>query len=310
MAYRTIIVGTDRSPTARKAERAAARLADRLGAELVVFTAEDVPPAEGLVREAQRRSADLIVVGRKGMGKVRRLRLGPIAEQVAQQAPCDLLIARTTAPTPTAGHRDYRRLLIGTDGSETATEAARKGFFLAELLMADVTLLYVGNDLDGRITLEETARDQPDTVGVEPIVVPGDPAERLCELAARRDIDLIVVGNRGVPGQWHLLTAVPLKVAHGAPSDVLVAKTMGRSLADIAPGHGAVVMSGGRRVAAFRDEHGVLHTFSPRCNHLGCTVGWNDADRTWDCPCHGSRYDRDGTVVHGPAKEPLTPIEL
>lgn len=61
----------------------------------------------------------------------------------------------------------------------------------------------------------------------------------------------------------------------------------------------------GEKVATYRDENGDLHSFSAVCNHLGCTVRWNNAEKTWDCPCHGSRYSYDGTVVHGPAKEDL-----
>jgi Rieske Fe-S protein len=59
------------------------------------------------------------------------------------------------------------------------------------------------------------------------------------------------------------------------------------------------------RTAAFRDDNGTLHVLSARCTHLGCTVAWNDAERSWDCPCHGSRFGVDGAVLHGPAVEPL-----
>jgi Rieske Fe-S protein len=63
-------------------------------------------------------------------------------------------------------------------------------------------------------------------------------------------------------------------------------------------------------VAAYRDEAGALHAVSSRCTHLGCTVGWNDGDKTWDCPCHGSRYDKDGKVIQGPAEENLAPVTV
>ena len=61
----------------------------------------------------------------------------------------------------------------------------------------------------------------------------------------------------------------------------------------------------GERIAAFRDDDGTTHTVSPVCTHLGCHVKFNDAERTWDCPCHGSRYDVDGTVIEGPAVRDL-----
>jgi Rieske Fe-S protein len=64
----------------------------------------------------------------------------------------------------------------------------------------------------------------------------------------------------------------------------------------------------GTRVAAYRDESGELHVLSPKCQHLGCTVDWNDADKTWDCPCHGSRYRWSGEVIEGPATKALDPI--
>ncbi|MFE2443097.1 FAD-dependent oxidoreductase [Streptomyces sp. NPDC021218] len=74
---------------------------------------------------------------------------------------------------------------------------------------------------------------------------------------------------------------------------------------DIPPGGGAVVRLGGRQRAVHRDEGGELHTLSACCTHLGCLVRFNDAERTWECPCHGSRFAIDGSVLQGPAVRPL-----
>jgi glycine/D-amino acid oxidase-like deaminating enzyme/nitrite reductase/ring-hydroxylating ferredoxin subunit len=74
---------------------------------------------------------------------------------------------------------------------------------------------------------------------------------------------------------------------------------------DLAPGEGAVVHADGERLAVYRGEDGRLRSLSAKCTHLGCVVGFNDAERTWDCPCHGSRFDLDGSVIQGPATEPL-----
>jgi Rieske Fe-S protein len=78
---------------------------------------------------------------------------------------------------------------------------------------------------------------------------------------------------------------------------------------EIVPNTGAVVREGLRKVAAFRDEAGELHRRSAVCTHLGCIVAWNAAASTWDCPCHGSRFDPYGTVVNGPAVEDLRKLE-
>jgi glycine/D-amino acid oxidase-like deaminating enzyme/nitrite reductase/ring-hydroxylating ferredoxin subunit len=75
---------------------------------------------------------------------------------------------------------------------------------------------------------------------------------------------------------------------------------------EIPPGGGAIVGRGAGQMAVHRDEHGRLHAVSARCTHLGCIVNWNEAEESWDCPCHGSRFAPDGSVVHGPA---LTPLE-
>jgi Rieske Fe-S protein len=74
-----------------------------------------------------------------------------------------------------------------------------------------------------------------------------------------------------------------------------------RPLEDLKPGEGAILEHEGGKVAAARDEDGTLHAVSARCTHLGCLVTWNNAERSWDCPCHGSRFAPDGTVLEGPA---------
>jgi glycine/D-amino acid oxidase-like deaminating enzyme/nitrite reductase/ring-hydroxylating ferredoxin subunit len=77
------------------------------------------------------------------------------------------------------------------------------------------------------------------------------------------------------------------------------------SAADLAPGEGRVVGSGLGQEAVHRDDDGQLHAVSARCTHLGCIVEWNAAERTWDCPCHGSRFGAKGEVLTGPATHPL-----
>jgi glycine/D-amino acid oxidase-like deaminating enzyme/nitrite reductase/ring-hydroxylating ferredoxin subunit len=73
-------------------------------------------------------------------------------------------------------------------------------------------------------------------------------------------------------------------------------------------GAGRVVELNGQKVAVHRDERGAVTKRSAVCTHMGCTVRWNDAERTWDCPCHGSRFKPDGAVIAGPAESPLAKI--
>src|ERR687895_73199 len=106
MGYRTIVVGTDGSATAYRAQQKAVRFARTVGAHL-------------------------IAIGDVGMGKARRLRLGGVAERAAHSAPCDVLIVRTRRRVrKTADKRVYHRIVVGTDGSSTASEAVRKAFDL------------------------------------------------------------------------------------------------------------------------------------------------------------------------------------
>ena len=81
------------------------------------------------------------------------------------------------------------------------------------------------------------------------------------------------------------------------------------SVDEIAPNTGAVIREGVRKIAVFRDEAGELHKLSAVCTHLGCIVGWNKAASTWDCPCHGSRFDAYGRVINGPASRDLETLQ-
>jgi Rieske Fe-S protein len=72
---------------------------------------------------------------------------------------------------------------------------------------------------------------------------------------------------------------------------------------------GAVVRQAAAKLAVYRGPDGKYHAFSAVCPHLGCVVQWNAAEKTWDCPCHGSRFDKLGKVVNGPANTDLAPAE-
>lgn len=124
---------------------------------------------------------------------------------------------------------------------------------------------------------------------------------------------------QGHPNRWAELYD-PSRIRAGAAGDFLKENlnvaaqytswiTPGEvsSLDEITPNTGAVLREGAAKVAIFRDEAGELHRRSAVCTHLGCIVGWNKAASTWDCPCHGSRFDAYGRVVNGPARKDLDP---
>jgi glycine/D-amino acid oxidase-like deaminating enzyme/nitrite reductase/ring-hydroxylating ferredoxin subunit len=79
---------------------------------------------------------------------------------------------------------------------------------------------------------------------------------------------------------------------------------------EILPGSGALLRHGLGKIAVHRDGKGGVHALSAVCTHLGCVVAWNSAEGTWDCPCHGSRFAPDGTVLNGPAIKPLEKVDL
>lgn len=82
------------------------------------------------------------------------------------------------------------------------------------------------------------------------------------------------------------------------------------SPSELSRGCGAMLDVDGKRTAVYRDEHGQLHAMSALCPHLKCVVQWNGHERTWDCPCHGSRFSATGALLEGPARQGLTPEPL
>ncbi|MBA2746892.1 MAG: FAD-dependent oxidoreductase [Flavisolibacter sp.] len=81
-------------------------------------------------------------------------------------------------------------------------------------------------------------------------------------------------------------------------------------LAEMAPGEGRLVKFEGNRLAIYKDENGKLFALNPVCTHAKCIVDWNTAEKSWDCPCHGGRFDIDGKVITGPAHKPLEVVQV
>jgi Rieske Fe-S protein len=89
-----------------------------------------------------------------------------------------------------------------------------------------------------------------------------------------------------------------------------VAGSEGKDLRTLKRSSGKILNLGGKKVAAYRDEKGIVTLCSPVCTHLKCIVGWNEVEQTWDCPCHGSRFKPTGEVLSGPAEQPLNRIAM
>ena len=73
----------------------------------------------------------------------------------------------------------------------------------------------------------------------------------------------------------------------------------------LSPGHGGIVEYDGKKAGVYKDEHGEIFVVSVQCPHLGCQLEWNSDEKSWDCPCHGSRFDYKGNLLDNPAQEDL-----
>src|ERR671918_457225 len=221
MPYRTIVVGTDGSPTATVAVGVAQALARRLRGKLVLVGALD---AYGVSRQ-------------------------PLQAALYDAAEA----ARAKKVDATA------ELIEGTPGESILAAA------LASVYAGSVTLVHVGDPLVGAIKLDEVATAKPEDVEVQRRAVEGDPAQVLCDLAESEDAQLVVVGNKGMSGVRRFLGSVPNKVAHEVPSDVLIVKTVDRSVDDLLAGHGGIVLVDGKQLAVYRADDGSTFELSPRC---------------------------------------------
>ncbi len=115
------------------------------------------------------------------------------------------------------------------------------------------------------------------------------------------------VGRKKLSSVWDYLTE-NLDYPYYYLKDKL-GKAEGKSLRAVKRGEGRILSLDGRRVAVYRDNDNKVTQLSPACTHMGCVVRWNNAESTWDCPCHGSRFGATGEVIAGPAEKPLEMAE-
>lgn len=263
--FKRIVVGTDGSDTASAAVAQAVALGGRTGAEVLVIHAyprtrrdrvtgaeesgsllRDVQrqhgdvvslrtlaregnPADVLVKVAAEEGADLIVTGNRGMTGKRIL--GTVPDRVSHRSPCSVLVAHTRWAWMPEGEEIHEgrlpeRVLIATDGSDTAAVAVAAGAGLARTLAAEAMLLHVGEPGHGRTVLQRAAQDIGDGLVLKTVTVEGDPTGRILEVAESARIELIVMGSRGMAGMRRVvLGGVPNRVVHQAPCSVLVVKT-------------------------------------------------------------------------------------
>jgi nucleotide-binding universal stress UspA family protein len=286
VTYRNIVAGTDLSPTAQVATDRAAMLARKLEANLTLLYAGTNPgyplgalgrsygadylavpgsPAEVLVDECERLKADLLVVGSVGMTGARRFMLGSVPNKVSHSATIDLLIVKSDFERARVRANEYRKLVIGTDGSETSMRAVDVGSTIAAVLDAKpmIVCAYEGvsepasspragsddtpdrraagpaTDIPGElragiggetqaIDVLERAAERASRAGTQAEVhaLEGPAAETIVSFAERNDSDLIVIGNIGMTGaKRFMLGNVPHRVSHRAPVDVLILRT-------------------------------------------------------------------------------------
>jgi Rieske Fe-S protein len=131
----------------------------------------------------------------------------------------------------------------------------------------------------------------------------------------------LILGNKNPavelfdPARHSLLSQNKESIAEGINivgqyAKELFVKPEKKSISELGNDDGDVILVNDKKVAAYKDKDGNLFTFSPKCTHMGCQVNFNNTERTWDCTCHGSRFNFDGTVIQGPAAHDLMHEEV
>ncbi|MEU3254305.1 FAD-dependent oxidoreductase [Streptomyces sp. NPDC006997] len=311
----------------------------RLGGQLYegtrVVGLKEGEPCQLTTEAGARITADAVVVATHYPVFDRALlftRLSPRRELVvaapldAARAPEGMYITpeENTRSVRTAPHRDGERLLIVTGehftpgaGGDTEERFER----LAE---------WAGRHFGPLTFTHRWATQDNDSTDSVPLVGPLHPGSRHVQVAtgfggwglsggimAGRLLCDRITGRESPWGELYdprriasVMREAPAFLKHQADvarhfvGDRLPATTR-PSPDDIAPGDGAVLHVGGHRCAVHRDADGTLRAVSARCTHLGCVVAFNRAEQAWECPCHGSRFAPDGSVLQGPAVRPL-----
>lgn len=263
--FGTILVGTDGSGSATRAVQLAARLAERTGSALLAVSVyaeprrdgdllnpsqsggvdvargllEDVQknhgsavkletvavsgdPADAILTVAEQRSVGLIVTGDRGMSGARRV-MGSVPNTISHHAPCHVLIAHTADGQ--VGEIEITKVLIATDGSDTATKAVQTGTALADALGAQAVLMTANDDAaEG----DEVLQAAKEAVGrdLEGVVLTGSPADAILAAADSAGAELVVTGSRGMTGARRLLGSVPNSVSHHIERSMFIAKTV------------------------------------------------------------------------------------
>ena len=246
-----------------------------------------------------------------------------VAARVRGGAPDGMLI---TAGEPSRSLRSYRDgddtwLLVGGEGHMTGSDGAQPARFAALERFARehfdvIDIPYRWSTQDGMPT-DKLPYVGPYTLASSHLFVAAGfqkwgmtsgtlAAGVLADRIAGRDNPYAAVfdPNRATVRSAPAVAKAQLWVARHFVGDRLSPAQAG-SAADVPAGEARVVRSGLGKIGVYRDEDGIAHGVSLRCTHLGCLVHFNAAERSWDCPCHGSRFDVDGSVLAGPASAPL-----
>lgn len=303
-----------------------------------VVDADDEGDVCSVVAETGTVTADHVIVATnmpfldRGLffAKVHPMRSYAVAGYVeGDGAPSEGMYISAGSPT--------RSIRLIRDGSRTLLQLGGEGHKTGQEADAEGCYRRLEDDLRRRFAVEEVAYrwSTQDTVSVDSVPYVGR-VTRLSDriltgtgfrkwgmtngtLAAMLLTDRIVGRNNPWAGFYdskRLAVAQSAKEFVGENLNVAQhwfgdrIQTPGDPLEELRPGEGTVIRRGGQAIAAYKQEDGTLQGLSAVCTHLACIVHWNNAERSWDCPCHGSRFDLDGSVIQGPAVRPLEQKDL